>query len=150
MTKPDLKSVMDQVEIPEPFSIKPWSRDYFDGIRELSSAEGWTTPELRPDETLLAWEKSWPTLVAVDSGRLSGFLRATTDMHITTYLCELLVVPEARRFGLGRSLVEVCQRLVPTTRMDLLSTGEEADRFYDSVGCVEFRGYRRQSRLAFE
>ncbi len=87
-----LDAVLARFDIPASFSIQAWSPNYFDAMCTLSSAEEWTTPELRPKETLEAWENSWPTLVAVDTdGKLAGFLRAITDTRITTYLCELLV-----------------------------------------------------------
>lgn len=110
---PDLDSVLARFNVPVPFSIQAWSPHYFDAMRTLSSAEGWTTPELRPKETLAAWENSWPTLIAVDTdGKLVGFLRAITDTRITTYLCEVLVSREFRRIGLGKLLIDVCQGLV--------------------------------------
>ncbi len=142
---PDLDSVLARFNIPASFLIQTWSPNYFDAICALSSAEGWTTPELRPKETLVAWENSWPTLVAVDTdGKLAGFLRAITDTQITTYLCEVLVANEFRRLGVGRLLIDVCQGLVPTTRLDLLSTGE-ADDFYRAISCVDFQGFRRRA-----
>ena len=142
-----LDAVLARFDIPASFSIQAWSPNYFDAMCTFSSAEGWTTPELRPKETLEAWENSWPTLVAVDTdGKLAGFLRAITDTRITTYLCELLVGREFRRLGLGRLLVDVCQGLVPMTRLDLLSMGE-ADDFYRTIDCADFQGFRRQSEM---
>ena len=142
-----LDAVLARFDIPASFSIQAWSPNYFDAMCTLSSGEGWTTPELRPKETLEAWENSWPTLVAVDTdGKLAGFLRAITDTRITTYLCELLVGREFRRLGLGRLLVDVCQGLVPTTRLDLLSMGE-ADDFYRTIDCADFQGFRRRSEM---
>ncbi len=144
--RPDLDSVLARFDIPESLSIRAWSPNYFDAMCALSSAEGWATPELRPKETLVAWENSWPTLVVVGTDRkLVGFLRAITDTQITTYLCEVLVAREFRQLGLGRLLIDVCQSLVPTTRLDLLSTGE-ADDFYRSIDCVDFQGFRRRSK----
>ena len=143
--RPDLNSVLARFDIPASLSIREWSPNYFDVMCALSSAEGWTTPELRPKETLVAWENSWPTLVAVDTdGKLAGFLRAITDTQITTYLCEVLVAHEFRCLGLGRLLIDVCQGLVPTTRLDLLSTGE-TDDFYRAINCVDFQGFRLRS-----
>ena len=145
--EPQLDAVLARFDIPASFSIRAWSSSYFDVMCTLSSAEGWTTPELRPKEMLVAWENSWPTLVAVDTdGRLVGFLRAITDTQITTYLCEVLVDREFRRLGLGRLLIDVCQGLVPTTRLDLLSMGE-ADDFYRAINCADFQGFRRQMVL---
>ena len=144
-SRPDLDSVSARFDMPASFSIQAWSPNYFDAMCVLSSAEGWTTPELRPKETLAAWENSWPTLVAVDTdGKLVGFLRAITDTRITTYLCEVLVAREFRRLGLGRLLIDVCQGLVPTTRLDLLSM-DKADDFYRSIDCADFQGFRRRS-----
>lgn len=142
---PDLDSVLARFNIPASFLIQAWSPNHFDAMCALSSVEGWMTPELKPKETLVAWENSWPTLVAVDTdGKLAGFLRAITDTQITTYLCEVLVDREFRRHGLGRLLIDVCQSLVPTTRLDLLSTGE-ADDFYRAIDCADFQGFRRRS-----
>lgn len=98
--EPQLDVVLARFNIPASFSIQAWSPNYFDAMCALSSAEGWTTPELRPKETLAAWENSWPTLVAMDTnGRLVGFLRAITDTQIwKVYLfCEERN-QEARRF----------------------------------------------------
>ena len=118
---------------------------HFSKIQQLSTREGWTTPESRPKETLTAWENSWPALFAMTSdGILVGFLRAITDTQVTTYLGELLVAQQYRGLGLGKLLVEVCQRLVPATRLDLLST-VASDDFYRSIECREFRGFRRRS-----
>ena len=146
-SRSDLDSVLARFNIPASFSIQAWSPNHFDAICALSSAEGWATPELRSKETLVAWENSWPTLVAVDTnGRLVGFLRAITDTQITTYLCEVLVDREFRRLGLGKLLIDVCQGLVPTTRLDLLST-DEADDFYRAINCTDFQGFRRRSEV---
>ncbi len=148
--EPQLDVVLARFNIPASFSIQAWSSNHFDAMRALSSAEGWTTPELRPKETLAAWENSWPALVAMDTDeKLVGFLRAITDTQITTYLCELLVVREFRRLGLGKLLIDVCQGLVPTTRVDLLST-DEADDFYRAIDCADFQGFRRRSKEGFD
>ncbi|MYK19564.1 GNAT family N-acetyltransferase [Candidatus Poribacteria bacterium] len=145
--EPQLDAVLARFDIPASFRIQAWSPNYFDAMCALSSGEGWTTPEQRPKETLVAWENSWPTLVAVDTGgKLVGFLRAITDTQITTYLCEVLVAREFRRLGLGRLLIDVCQGLVPTTRLDLLST-DESDDFYRVIDCVDFQGFRRRSKV---
>ena len=146
-SRPDLDAVLTRFNIPASFSIQAWAPNYFDAMCALSSAEGWTTPELRREETLVAWENSLPTLVAVDTnGRLVGFLRAITDTQITTYLCEVLVDSEFRRLGLGKLLIDVCQGLVPTTRLDLLSTDETND-FYRAINCTDFQGFRRRSEV---
>jgi ribosomal protein S18 acetylase RimI-like enzyme len=129
--------------VPEGLEIRTFIAEDFPAVQALSSSERWTTPVERPDETLAAWLNSWPALVAVDgSGAVVGFLRALTDGVVTTYICEILVAPARRDQGLGSLLMEVCRRLHPGSRLDLLST-ESADSFYRAIGCHEFRGFRQ-------
>jgi ribosomal protein S18 acetylase RimI-like enzyme len=58
-----------------------------------------------------------------------GFLRTLSDGAVTTYVAGLLVAPAWRGRGLGRTLLDACQALVPTTRLDLLA--EERTRYDD-------------------
>lgn len=110
-------------------------------MKALSSIEGWTTPDLRPQAAALAWERSWPALVAEVDDEIVGFLRAISDFEVTTYLGEILVAGPYRGQGLGRALISVCQGLVPRTRIDLLSV-ESADQFYQAMEGQSFAGFR--------
>ncbi|MEW6545523.1 MAG: GNAT family N-acetyltransferase [Bacillota bacterium] len=123
-------------------TIRAWREEDFPAIQEISSGEGWLTPKVRPSEAFLAWERSYPALVAVHEGEVIGFLRALTDGEVTTYVAELAVVPRFRRQGIGRALIEACHRLCPHTRLDVLLIGS-ADAFYEATGFHPCRGYRK-------
>ena len=140
-----IDEALDGRAIPVGLEIRAFVAEDFPAVQALSTAEGWTAPSDRPEETLAAWVNSWPALVAVDgSGAVVGFLRALTDGEVTTYVCEILVVSEKRGQGLGAMFMEVCQKMYPRSRLDLLSTAS-ADAFYRTLGCREYRGFRQSS-----
>ena len=133
---------MTAIPLSSGIRIRAWEEADFPAIRQLSTAEGWPTPVTWPEEALAAWRASWPALVLVDSREVIGFLRALSDGRVTTYVAEVLVAPRSRGQGLGRALVEACRRLVPGTRLDLLSTAS-ADGFYEAMGFRRFAGFRK-------
>jgi GNAT superfamily N-acetyltransferase len=124
------------------FTIRPWQFKDFSAIQRLSALEGWPTPSARPADALNAWQHSHPALVAIHIGQVVGFLRAVTDGAVTTYVAEMMVAKEWRGQGIGRALVEACHALVPSTRLDLLST-DQADLFYEKNGFRRFQGFRK-------
>lgn len=129
--------------IPPGFTIRAWQESDFPTVRQLSIDEGWTTARDRPEDTLIAWRRSWPTLVAIETEAVVGFVRAITDSEITIYVAELYVASTYRRKGIGHTLLDVCHHLFPNTRLDLLST-EKADSFYKSESFRPFQGYRKR------
>ena len=127
-------------------TIRAWAKADFPAIQQLSSAEGWPTPTVRPAEALVSWRNAWPTLVAIcDDKELVGFVRALTDGEVTMYIAELLVAPTWRGRGVGRALLDACHLLFPHTRLDLLST-QSADQFYEASGFRRFQGFRKSYR----
>jgi ADP-ribose pyrophosphatase YjhB (NUDIX family) len=140
-----VESALPGVTLPANVTIRAWTDADFADIQRLSSAEGWPTPQNRPDVALMAWRESWPALVATCGEMVIGFLRALTDGAVTTYVAELLVAPQWRGMGIGRALVETCHNLCPSTRLDLLTTGS-GDRFYEAAGFRHFGGYRKSCR----
>ena len=134
--------IIKDLNLPAGITVREWFQADFPAIQALSSAEGWLSVQTRPAEALRAWENSWPALVVTSEERVIGFLRAISDGEITTYIAEILVAPAWRGKGLGKLLLEVCHRLVPTTRFDLLSL-EKAANFYQGNGFREFRGFRK-------
>ena len=140
-----LRAIRSKLSLPSGISIGAWTEANFLAIRKLSSAEGWTTPQQRPDEALVSWRHSWPALVATDGTRVVGFVRALTDGEVTTYVAELLVDPQYRGQGIGIALLDACHYLCPHTRLDLLST-ESSDAFYEANGFRRFQGFRKSYR----
>ncbi len=137
-----IQSALSQMRLPPGITIRAWTEADFAGIQRLSELEGWPTPSERPAATLNAWRHSWPTLVASENAELVGFFRALTDGHVSTYIAEVLVVKAWQRRGLGQAFFELCHRLYPETRFDLLST-EGAQSFYQACGFRSFRGFRK-------
>ena len=140
-----VESVLSEVALPPGVTVRGWTESDFAAIQRLSNAEGWPTPQDRTTETMAAWRKSWPALVATHGEDVVGFLRALTDGAVTTYVCEVLVVPAWRGRGIGRALIEACHHLCPSTRLDLLSGGT-ADGFYEANGFRCFQGFRKSYR----
>jgi GNAT superfamily N-acetyltransferase len=124
-------------------TLWPWADADCAAIRELSAAEGWPTPTTRPEADLASWRAAWPAIIAEADGEVVGFLRALSDGAVTTYVAELLVAPAWRGRGLGRALLDACQALAPTTRLDLLAK-PAATRFYERVAFRSFPGFRRR------
>ena len=131
-----LEAVLEAIPRSPGIQLRCWSEADFPAIQRLSALEDWSTPDSRPEESLIAWQHSWPTLVVLSFENVIGFVRGLTDGEITTYIAELLVDPRYRGKGLGRLLLEACHALHPHTRLDLIST-EEALPFYKRNG---FRG----------
>ncbi len=137
--------VLKGIVIPSGIHIRAWKAADFPAVQRLSMAEGWPTPTNRPDEALMAWQTSWPTLVVAYQAEVIGFVRALTDEHITMYIAELLIAPQWRGHQLGKILLDVCHQLYPSTRLDLLST-QSAEGFYESIGFRPFQGFRKSYR----
>ncbi|GHO48244.1 GNAT family N-acetyltransferase [Ktedonospora formicarum] len=128
-----LATALEQVALPEGINIRAWHEDDFPAIQRLSSAEGWPSPTQRPTESLQSWQNSWPTLVAVESETIVGFVRGLTDGTISMFIAELVVDTQYRGRGIGRALLDTCHFLYPRTRLDLISE-DEARPFYQACG----------------
>jgi ADP-ribose pyrophosphatase YjhB (NUDIX family) len=128
---------------PAGVSLRPWDSADSAAITALSTAEGWLTAAERPEEHLVSWRSAWPALVAVADGVVIGFLRAVSDGAVTTYVAGLLVAPEWRGRGVGGALLDACQALAPSTRLDLLAE-PDAVAFYGRAGFRAYAGFRRR------
>ena len=113
-----VKATRSHISFPPGISIRPWTEADFPAIRRLSAAEGWPTPNERPDDALTSWRNAWPALVAADGDAVIGFVRA---------------------------LLDACHHLHPTVRLDLLAT-ESSDAFYEANGFRRFQGFRKSYR----
>jgi ribosomal protein S18 acetylase RimI-like enzyme len=139
-----LTTALAQVTLPSGIEIRAWSEADFPTIQRLSSAEGWTSPTQRPTDSLLAWQHSWPALVAVEGEMVVGFVRGLTDGAITLYIADMAVDVRLRGRGIGRTLLNTCHTLYPTTRLDLLAA-DDARAFYKACGFRELHDGMRKS-----
>jgi 8-oxo-dGTP diphosphatase len=128
---------------PAGVTLRPWGEDDRVAIREISAAEGWPTPSARPEADLASWHAAWPAIIAEADGEAVGFLRALSDGAVTTYVAGLLVAPAWRGRGLGRALLDACQALAPTTRLDLLAEPATVP-FYERADFRALPGFRRR------
>lgn len=141
----ELRAALAQIQLPQGITIRAWREEDFAVIQRLSEAEGWPTPVKRPEEALEAWHNSWPTLVAVASDEVIGFVRAFSDRHVTTYIFELLIDARWRGQHVGHVLLDVCHTLYPRTRLEVTST-ETSASFYRAYG---FRDIGQTHRKSF-
>lgn len=128
-----LETALKTMTLPAGIQLRCWREADFPAVQRLAALEGWTTFTNRPEESLVAWQHSWPALVVADGEQVIGFVRGMTDGEITTYIADLLVDPRYREKGLGRLLLQACHALNPHTRLDLIST-EMAIPFYRREG----------------
>jgi ribosomal protein S18 acetylase RimI-like enzyme len=140
----ELERALTQLHLSEGFVIRIWQEQDFPAIQRLSEAEGWLTPIKRPEETLAAWRNSWPALVAIADHSFVGFVRAWSDMHVTTYIVELLIDTQWRGRGIGSALLDACHALYPYARMEVAST-EQSTSFYRQYGFREIGRIHRKS-----
>ena len=138
----ELARALAGLRLPPGVAIRPWTDADFPVIQVLSIAEGWTTPRDRPAAALQAWRNSWPALVAMVDGDVIGFVRAVSDGAVTTYVAEVLVVPDWRSKGIASALLESTQRLFPGSRLDLLASATSRG-FYEHRRFRPFPGFRR-------
>ncbi|MDB5082562.1 MAG: N-acetyltransferase [Chloroflexi bacterium] len=137
-----IAAIVQGLTLPTGVNIRQWTEADFPEVDELSAAEGWNSPHVSQAQTLEAWQNSWPNLVAVNEGRVIGFLRAITDRAISTYITDLLVAPDWQRKGIARALLEVCHQLTIPTHFVLMAE-EKAAGFYEADGFKKTLGYSK-------
>ncbi len=128
-----LEAALMTISILPDMQLRCWTEKDFPEIERLSTLQGWPTPHDRPEEALIAWQHSWPTLVVTEGERVIGFVRGMTDGEVTMYIAEILVDANYRGKGIGLLLLDTCHALYSHARLDLIST-DEATPFYKAIG----------------
>ena len=94
---------------------------------------GWPSPP-SPDKHLAVLRGSHRALVALDAGRVVGFVTAISDGVATAFLPWLEVLPDYRGRGIGRELVErMTAELDGLYSIDLVCDGDVVP-FYERLG----------------
>ena len=107
--------------------------------------EGWQSMySTKKDEYRMSLLTS-DTLVAYDEKNYCGYIRCITDKAFTIFCCELIVVPEYRRHGIGTLLIDSVINVYPSCRMDLISDNDDfyTSNHFNIVG----NGMRRRSKI---
>lgn len=138
----EMKKIYLTKKLPKGILIREFDEADFPSVQRLYEQEGWMTFINRADDGLKALKNSSISLVAVDKDKVVGLVRALTDGSVTTYIAEIVVDNSCRGMGIGKILLDVCHKLYPGTRLDLLST-ESADKFYKRENFRVTIGFRK-------
>ena len=86
---------------PDGVTIRAIAPDEFEAARQLLRANGWERRVGSADEFARLLARSPLALVAVEDGRVVGFLRAITDGMTNGYLSMLVVAAPQRERGIA-------------------------------------------------
>ncbi|HEL1602840.1 TPA: GNAT family N-acetyltransferase [Streptococcus suis] len=108
----------------------------FQAVLDLYASVDWTGYTSRPEMLEKSLEHSLLVLVAFDSDRLVGLLRAVGDGHSIVFIQDILVLPPYQRQGIGRHLLEQAVTHFPGIyQLHLLTDNTEKTRsFYEELG----------------
>lgn len=113
---------------------------------------GWPNPP-SPDTFLRLLQGSSRVALALDGGRVVGFITAISDEVLAAYIPLLEVLPEYQGRGIGRALVsDMLDQLAGFYMVDLICD-ENLRAFYERMGLKPGRGmllrnYSHQSGAA--
>ena len=116
--------------------------EHFAGIVDVYRANDWSHAS-RPDLLRTAVERSDFALVAIEAGRVVGFVRTMSDGAFAVYIADILVRPECQRRGIGaRLLHEVLDHYpMQTFHHQVLIAERGAEGFYRRMGLVPVSAY---------
>lgn len=127
------------------------SSDDAGGALELADGffEGWPNPPSSETHWRLL-ENSYCSVLAIDNGRIVGFINAISDGVLSAYVPLLEVLPEYRGRGIGRELVERLLSELDHLYMIDLSCDDDLVPFYEALemrpACAMIkRNYARQN-----
>ena len=105
-----------------------------DDLYNLYCTTPWSAKVSR--ETFLSALCESALVVATQDGELQGFLRAITDKHTITYVCDIIVREQDRGKGLGRTMMQslLDQPAIACTTVVALT---QVQGFYEKLGFVE-------------
>lgn len=115
------------------------SPTYTDAIQDVTPAElrgffvGWPEPP-SPETHLRMLHSSYATIIALEDGRVIGFVTAISDGVLSAYVPLLEVLPEHQGRGIGAELVRrMRDRLAHLYMVDLVCD-EDVAPFYERIG----------------
>lgn len=104
-----------------------------DEVIEIYKKNGWSSAE-KPEKLIQALKNSDSLVTARISGKLVGIGNAISDGSLVVYYPHMLVHPEYKRKGIGRTMMELLQKKYSSFHQQMLTADEDAISFYKAMG----------------
>jgi GNAT superfamily N-acetyltransferase len=104
-----------------------------DEVIELYRVNGWSSAE-KPEKLIPALKNSDSLVTARISGKLVGIGNAISDGSLVVYYPHLLVHPDYKGKGIGRSIMALLQQRYASFHQQMLTADVDAIGFYKSLG----------------
>ena len=114
--------------------IRPLHPDEAEQARALLAANGWGPRVADPQVFRELIARSQLALVAVEDGRVVGFLRALTDGIFNGYISMVVVAASHRGRGIGSALVRQAMGERPEMTWVLRAGRTGVSTFYEKLG----------------
>ena len=102
-------------------------------VIELYKANGWSSAE-KPEKLIPALKNSDALVTARISGKLVGIGNAISDGSLVVYYPHMLVHPDHKGKGIGRSMMELLLQKYASFHQQMLTADVDAVGFYKSLG----------------